>query len=89
MYKMSKKEVHDIMENELRCVQTASTNRCDRDCGKCPLVMPTDQIVEAYGYVIRMLESTEVWNGMHGQIIALKGTFEKLFNDVDDEDADI
>lgn len=53
---MDNQEVHAIMENELRCVQTASTNCCDRDCAKCPLVMDTDKIIKAYGIVIRMLE---------------------------------
>ena len=35
----------------------------------------------------RMVEplETETWNGMHGQITAPKGTFEKIFNDADDD----
>lgn len=31
-------------------------------------------------------EKTEVWNGIHAQITAPKGTFERIFNDADDED---
>jgi len=53
---MTRKEVHDIMENELRCVQRAETHCCDRECEKCDLLMNTDDIIKAYGYVIRMLE---------------------------------
>lgn len=34
-------------------------------------------------------QETETWNGIHGQIIAPKGTFERIFNDVDDDDDDI
>lgn len=30
-------------------------------------------------------QETETWNGIHGQIIAPKGTFERIFNDVDDD----
>ena len=62
MYKMSKKEVHDIMENELRCVQRASVNGCDRDCGSCVLLMDTNEIIQAYGKVIKLLEK-EISNG--------------------------
>ena len=54
---MTTEEVRNIMKNELRCVQTASTNSCDRDCGNCQLVMDTEKIVEAYRYVIEMLEN--------------------------------
>jgi transcription initiation factor IIE alpha subunit len=35
----------------------------------------------------RMFEpqETETWNGIHAQITAPKGTFERIFNDADDE----
>ena len=33
--------------------------------------------------------STETWNGMHGQVTAPKGTFEKIFNDAKEDDYDI
>lgn len=32
---------------------------------------------------------TETWNGFHGQVTAPKGTFEKIFNDEDNNDYDI
>lgn len=31
-------------------------------------------------------QESETWNGYHGQITAPKGTFERIFNDADDED---
>ena len=31
-------------------------------------------------------EETETWNGIHGQITAPKGTFEKIFTDTEKED---
>lgn len=39
------------------------------------------------GYEMRMVEpqETETWNGYHGQITAPKGTFERIFNDADDD----
>ena len=35
------------------------------------------------------LPSFEVWNGIHGQTIAPKGTFEKIYNECKDEEDDI
>jgi hypothetical protein len=32
---------------------------------------------------------TETWNGIHAQITAPKGTFDRIFNDADDDDNDI
>lgn len=49
-------KTHEIMENELRCVQRASVNACDRDCGHCDLLMDTGEIIQAYGMVIKILE---------------------------------
>lgn len=57
---ISKSRTHDIMENELRCVQTASCGGCDRECGECSLLMDDKEIIKAYGYVIRMLELPSV-----------------------------
>lgn len=48
-------KTHEIMENELRCVQRASVNACDRDCGHCDLLMDTGEIIQAYGKVIQLL----------------------------------
>ena len=57
---ISKSRTHDIMENELRCVQRASCGGCDRECGECSLLMDDKEIIKAYGYVIRMLELPSV-----------------------------
>ena len=51
---MTREEAHDLMENELRCVQRGSY--CDRDCAKCPLVKDDKELIKAYGYVIKALE---------------------------------
>ena len=59
-------KTHEIMENELRCVQRASVNACDRDCGHCDLLMDTGEIIQAYGMVIKMLES---WSSFVGRFI--------------------
>lgn len=40
---------------------------------------------EALDLAIKALEQCEVWNGSHGQIVAPKGTFERIYNDCKDE----
>ena len=76
---MTREEVHDLMENELKCVQWASTNRCNRDCAKCPLVKDDEKLVQAYGYVIKTLEQEPVLDKIRAEIkgmyrVILKGT---------------
>lgn len=33
---------------------------------------------------VRISDDVEVWNGIHAQITAPKGTFEKIFNDAEE-----
>lgn len=47
---------------------------------------------ESYGTICvkcnecgRFDDGTETWNGFHGQVAAPKGTFEKIYNDPDDD----
>ena len=50
---MTNERAVEILENEAACVRRAET--CDRDCGKCDLVMPTEDILEAYDMAINIL----------------------------------
>ena len=61
-------KTHEIMENELRCVQRASVNACDRDCGYCDLLMDTNEIIQAYGNVIKLIEA---WQDCEQEILGL------------------
>lgn len=48
------------------------TVECNGDCDNCHWwVEPQES------------EETETWNGIHAQITAPKGTFERIFNDAD------
>ncbi len=42
----------DILSIERKCV----SRDCDRDCGKCNLVMETEDILAAYDYILNMLK---------------------------------
>ena len=50
---MTVKRVIEILNNEIECVKSA--NVCLRDCGNCYLVLPEDDILEAYQLAIDIL----------------------------------
>ena len=54
---MDKSEIIKILRNEKLCVKTAEV--CDRECEKCPLVMDSGKIIEAYDLAIEMLSNQE------------------------------
>ena len=53
---MTNQEAIRLMENELRCVQRANANCCDRNCAACDLLEEADDIIKAYGMAIKALE---------------------------------
>lgn len=61
---MTIEQAINIIENEIRCVQRATTNCCDRDCGKCPLVMDDTAIIKAYGMAIQALQDIDQIKGI-------------------------
>ena len=74
---MTREQVHDLMENELRCVQRG--NYCDRDCAKCPLVKDDKELIEAYGYVIKALEQESILDKLIDEIMDT-GAYEQEVN---------
>ena len=74
---MTREQVHDLMENELRCVQRG--NYCDRDCAKCPLVKDDKELIEAYGYVIKALEQEPILDKVIAEIMDT-GAYEQEVN---------
>lgn len=49
---MKIKDVIDVIEKERECVRRNHECTCDRDCGKCDLLMETEKILDAYEDVI-------------------------------------
>ena len=47
-------QIEDTIRNERACVLKADKG-CDRQCGSCPLVRPTDEILNAYNAVLSIL----------------------------------
>ena len=48
-------EVIYIIDNERQCVLRQDTPKCDRDCKKCDLVLPTRDVLTAYTYTLQIL----------------------------------
>ena len=61
---MTVKRVIEILNNEIECVKSA--NVCLRDCGNCYLVLPEDDILEAYQLAINILSQLDNDTGYVG-----------------------
>ena len=46
-------DVIKVIQTERECI---ARQQCDRDCGKCDLVMNADEILAAYDYVLDILK---------------------------------
>ena len=44
--------VKNVLIHERECVTRASTEGCDRNCKNCDLVLPEEDIIEAYDLAI-------------------------------------
>ena len=53
---MIREEAIAIIQNECTCVMKASVDDCNRNCNKCELVKPTNEILEAMCMAISALE---------------------------------
>ena len=49
-------ETIEILQNEKRCVQTASANRCDRKCESCQLLRESEEIIAAIDSAIESIK---------------------------------
>ena len=59
-----------------------SSYKCDK-CGR--IIDFKENYCPNCGAKMIEPQETETWNGYHGQITAPKGTFERIFNDADDD----
>lgn len=56
--KMDEKTALKVLKTERECVSRNDGGNCDRDCGKCDLVLPSDVVLQAYDYVIAEISKT-------------------------------
>ena len=53
---MTRKEAAGVIKFEKACVLRQDTPRCNRDCKKCDLLLPTEDVLTAYDMAIKALE---------------------------------
>ena len=53
---MTRKEVAGVIKFEKACVLRQDTPQCHRDCKKCDLLLPTEDVLTAYDMAIKALE---------------------------------
>ena len=58
-------DVLKVIETERKCVIRNAIGNCDRDCAKCDLLLPTNDIVEAYDRVITMIQNLRMMTGQN------------------------
>lgn len=58
---MSIDDAINIIENEKACV-LRNIQGCNRDCANCDLVLPDEDIISAYNYVIAVLQGVKYGN---------------------------
>ena len=60
-----------------------------RYCDRCGVLLTKENNKCGYELCDACDKVVEVWNGIHGQIIAPKGTFDRIYDEGEDEDDDI
>ena len=53
---MTRKEAAGVIKFEKACVLRQDTPQCHRDCKKCDLLLPTEDVLTAYDMAIKALE---------------------------------
>ena len=53
---MTDERAINVLLNEKTCVLWQSAGKCDRECGKCDLVLDDEEIVEAYNHAILAIQ---------------------------------
>lgn len=54
---MKNEEIIEIINTESECVKRAEN--CDRDCENCSLVMPAENILEAYDFAVKNIKTLD------------------------------
>lgn len=60
---MTLARIIELLEVERECIQRASHDECDRECGSCDLVQDSDELKEMYESAIRIMKNEEKSNG--------------------------
>ena len=70
---MTRKEAAGVIKFEKACVLRQDTPRCNRDCKKCDLLLPTEDVLTAYDMAIKALEQTS-----HNDLISRQAAIDAI-----------
>lgn len=56
---MNMNRVVEILKIEKECVERQDTPKCNRDCENCDLLLPTEEVKQAYTLAIGCIEGTQ------------------------------
>lgn len=56
---MTREQAIGVIKFEIACVNRQDTSRCTRDCKKCDLCLPTEDVLKAYVMAIKALEQID------------------------------
>ena len=79
---MNMNRVVEILKNEKECVERQDTPKCNRDCGNCDLLLPTEEVKQAYTLAIGCIEGTQnLLDEIRAEIDKWHHLTDKAFND--------
>ena len=53
---MNNEQILKVLKNERECIKRQGTAKCDKNCAKCDLCLPDDEILEVYDFLINAYE---------------------------------
>lgn len=57
---MNTDQILKVLKNERECITRQGTAKCDRNCAKCDLCLPDDEILEIYDHLIKIIENEAI-----------------------------
>lgn len=55
---MTNERVIEVLRTEKKCV-LRNIRGCDRECGKCDLVLPDEEVLTAYDMAIKIIQGED------------------------------
>ena len=56
---MNTEQILKVLKNERECI-ARQNGKCDRNCAKCDLCLPDDEVLEVYDRLIRIVETDKI-----------------------------
>lgn len=81
---MTNKEISGVIKFEKACVMRQEGNGCDRKCERCVLLLPTEDVIEAYNKAIEVFETGTLTDIEQRIFLAAMSREEKVCKEIDE-----